>query len=89
MGAAITIQPPEKRNELFQNILKKNRKQMTVKWFYFYISHQWSCDLTFKTFEREALTHSLIHHFEIVPNSKTLQTTTKMWLLKNLNIQIA
>ena len=27
------------------------------------------------------LTHSLIHHFETVPNSKKLQTTTEMWLL--------
>ena len=29
------------------------------------------------------LTHSLIHHFETVPNSKKLQTTTEMWLLKD------
>ena len=28
------------------------------------------------------LTHSLINHFETVPNSKKLQTTTEMWLLK-------
>ena len=27
------------------------------------------------------LTHSLIHHFETVPNSKNLQTSTKVWLL--------
>ena len=27
------------------------------------------------------LTHSLIHHFEIIPNSKKLQTTTEMSLL--------
>ena len=26
-------------------------------------------------------THSLIHHFETVPNSKKLQTRTDMWLL--------
>ena len=29
------------------------------------------------------LTHSLINHFETVPNSKKLQTTTEMWLLKD------
>ena len=34
------------------------------------------------------LTHSLIHHFETVPNSKKLQTTTEMWLLKDFKIQI-
>ena len=32
------------------------------------------------------LTHSLTHHFETVPNSKTLQTTTEVWLLKDLKI---
>ena len=36
----------------------------------------------------ELLTHSLIHHFETVPNSKKLQTTTVMWLLKDFKIQI-
>ena len=35
------------------------------------------------------LTHSLIDHFESVPNSKKLQTTTEMWLLKEFKIQIA
>ena len=34
-------------------------------------------------------TLSLIHHFETVPNSKKLQTTTEMWLLKDFKIQIA
>ena len=29
------------------------------------------------------LTHSLIHQFKTVPNSKKLQTTTEMWLLKD------
>ena len=29
-----------------------------------------------------ALTHSLIHHFETVPNSKKLQTTFELWLSK-------
>ena len=28
------------------------------------------------------LTHSLIHHVDTVPNSKKLQTTTEIWLLK-------
>ena len=32
---------------------------------------------------------SLIHHFETIPNSKELQTTTEMWLLKDFKIQIA
>ena len=31
------------------------------------------------------LTHSPIHHFETVPNSKKLQTTTEMWLFKDFN----
>ena len=31
----------------------------------------------------------LIHHFEIVPNSKKLLTTTGMWLLEDFKIQIA
>ena len=35
------------------------------------------------------LTHSLINHFETVPKSKKLQTTTEMWLLKDSDIQIA
>ena len=35
------------------------------------------------------LTHNLIQHFETVPNSKKLQTTTEMWLLKDFKIQIA
>ena len=30
-----------------------------------------------------SITHSLIHHFKTVPNSKKLQTTTEMWLLKD------
>ena len=28
------------------------------------------------------LTHSLLHHFQTVPKSRKLQTTTKIWLLK-------
>ena len=35
------------------------------------------------------LTHSLIHHFETIPNSKKLQSTTEMGLLKDFKIQIA
>ena len=35
------------------------------------------------------LTHSLIHHFETVPNSKKLQMTTEMWLMKAFKKQIA
>ena len=35
------------------------------------------------------LTHSPIHHFETVRNSKKLQTTTEMWILKDFKIQIA
>ena len=34
------------------------------------------------------LTHSLIHHFETVPNPKKLYTTTEMWLLKDLKVKI-
>ena len=29
---------------------------------------------------KHVLTRSLIHHFETIPNSKKLQTTTKLWL---------
>ena len=36
-----------------------------------------------------SLTHSLIHHFETVPNSKKLQMTIEMWLLNDFKIQIA
>ena len=32
------------------------------------------------------LTHSLIHHFEAAPNSKKLQTTSEMWLLKDFKL---
>ena len=35
------------------------------------------------------LTHSLIHNFETVPNSKKLQTTTEMWLLKDFKVENA
>ena len=31
------------------------------------------------------ITHSLLHHFETVPNSKKLQTTTEIWLIKDFN----
>ena len=37
----------------------------------------------------DAFNHSLIRHFEIVPNSKKLQTTTEMWLFKDFKIQTA
>ena len=42
-----------------------------------------------KCFLAELLTRSLLHHFETVQNSKKLQTTTEMWLLKDFKIQIA
>ena len=32
------------------------------------------------------LTHSLINHFETVPNSKKLQMKTEIWLLKDFKI---
>ena len=35
------------------------------------------------------LTRSLIHHFKTIPNSKKLQTTSNIWLLQDLKIQIA
>ena len=38
--------------------------------------------------EKAILKLSLIHHFETVPNSKKLQTTTEMWLLKDFKIHI-
>ena len=41
--------------------------------------------LSISLLEIHCLTHFLIHHFETVPNSKKLQTTTEMWLLKNFS----
>ena len=41
------------------------------------------------TIQQGVLTNSPRHHFETVPNSKKLQTTTQMWLLKDFKIQIA
>ena len=41
-----------------------------------------------KVFDGIPLTHSLIHHFETVPNSMKLQTTTEMWLLKDFKKKI-
>ena len=38
---------------------------------------------------RTVLSHFLIYHFETVPNSKKLQTTTEVWLLKAFKLQIA
>ena len=35
------------------------------------------------------LTHSLIHHFDKVQNSRKLQTTTEIWLFKDFKIPIA
>ena len=32
--------------------------------------------------------HSLIHHFETIPNSKNLQTTIEMWPLNDSKVQI-
>ena len=40
-------------------------------------------------FEVFPLTHSLIHHFESIPNLKRLQATTEMWVFKDFKIQIA
>ena len=37
---------------------------------------------------RKQLTFSLIQHFEIVQNSKKLQTTTEIWLFEDFNIQV-
>ena len=34
------------------------------------------------------LVHSLLHHFGLVPNSKKLQTTIEMWLLKDFKIHV-
>ena len=34
------------------------------------------------------ITHSLIHHFETVPNSKKLQTTTETWLLTHYHTML-
>ena len=39
--------------------------------------------------ELSLITHSLIHHFETVPNSKKLQTTKEILPLQDFKIQIA
>ena len=44
--------------------------------------------LFLQCFQKLSLTHSLIHHFETVPNSKKLQTTTEMWLSNGFKKQI-
>ena len=40
----------------------------------------------FSSMVLKSLTHSLVHHFETVPNSKKLQTTTEVWLLRDFKI---
>ena len=35
-----------------------------------------------------SLTHSPMHHFETIPNSKKMQAKDEMWLLKDFKIQI-
>ena len=40
-----------------------------------------------KSQRNNKLTHSLIHHFESVPNSRNLQTTTEMWLFEDFKTQ--
>ena len=49
----------------------------------------WAMSIVTPRTLRTELSHSLIHHFETVPNSNKLQTTTEMWLLKDFMIQIA
>ena len=44
----------------------------------------WSCSP-----DLSILIHSLVRHFEPVPNSKKLQSTTEMWLLKDFKVEIA
>ena len=36
-----------------------------------------------------ARTFIRLHHFETVPNSRKLPTTTEMWLLKGFKVEIA
>ena len=57
--------------------------------FFFFLVFSFITLGTFKTTVISHLTHSLKHHFEAVPNSKKLQTTTEMWILKYFKIQIA
>ena len=57
------------------------------------LKHLWGLDRTgvkilSRQHQTENLTHSLKHHFETIPNSKKLQMTTEMWLLKDFKIQI-
>ena len=50
------------------------------------LSLHWRILATFLSFHNRSkrlLSHSLKHHFETVPNSNKLQTTTAMWLLHN------
>ena len=48
---------------------------------HFYIS-----PFVLESLHHAGVTHSLLCHFETVPNSKKLQMTTEMWLLKDLKI---
>ena len=52
-------------------------------------SHTGSNVGNIRSFVMVTLTHSLIYHFETVPNSKKVQKTTEMWLIKGFKIQKA
>ena len=64
-----------RRKGLFTNYTQTDESEMMIYWF-----ANSNC---------KSLPHSLLHHFETVPNSKKMQTTTEMWLLKDFKMKIA
>ena len=56
-----------------------------------YVRNQPSCNKRTNPhyLTRGSLTHSRIHRFETIPNSRKLQTTTEMWLWNDSKLQIA
>ena len=57
--------------------------------FFFSSANAFNLDQSKYLLFGKELTHSLIHHFETVPNSKKLQTTTETLLLQDFKIQTA
>ena len=70
----------------------KRRLMLVTSIFFLFLHHNVSCTIN-NNFHNLShiyhfLTHSPIHHFETILNSKKLQTTTEIWLLKDFKIQI-
>ena len=74
-----------KRKAFENGFFFKHQKMLLTSIFYFFLNvfHDERCK-----YNPCCLTHSLIYQFETVPNSKKLQTTTEMWLLKDFKIHM-